>query len=358
MKRLLPPMLILAGLAPQASPAGPESGSVVPLVTIPRQGVAMGTSWSLSIRGSGRSATLAASEQIVRELELGEQRLSNWLPNSELSRWNRVQPGRHLPCDQTLIGELRRAEHWRKVTGGAFSHLAEPLVRAWDLRGQGRIPTATAISEALAACDPMGLSWQGGQPLRHKATKVASGAFGKGAAMDAAFANLGAKDSPSVALNLGGQLLVHGFTETIDIAHPQHREQTVATWTIDSGSLATSGNSERGLLIDGRRYSHILDARTGQPAEDFGSVTVWCDKAIDADCLSTALFVLGPDEGLRLAATLPTVRVLFIENTSVGLLLRASPNCKPQLQSTLPIQWFEESPKDQTSPSKPARTSK
>ncbi len=203
----------------------------------------------------------------------------------------------------------------------------------------------------------MGLSWQGGQPLRHKATKVVSGAFGKGAAMDAALASLGTKEGLSVELNLGGQVLVHGYTKTIDVAHPEHREQTVATWTIDSGSLATSGNSERGMLIDGRRYSHILDARTGQPAEDFGSVTVWCNRAIDADCLSTALFVLGPDEGLRLAATLPDVHALFIEDTGAGLLLRATPNCKSKLQSTHPIRWFEEPSRGRTCPSEPAKTS-
>lgn len=357
MKRLLQ-ALILAGLAPKASLPAQDPNPTAPPVTIVRQGSAMGTSWNLSIREFSRPAAMAASEQVVRELAAGEQRLSNWLPGSELSRWNRTRPGQQLPCSRILVEELERAEHWRQATGGAFSHLAEPLIRAWDLRGQGRIPTAEAISKALVACDPKGLSWQSGQPIRNGETMVASGAFGKGAAMDAACADLRTKEGPSVSLNLGGQVLVHGYTETIDIAHPQHREQPVATWTIDSGSLATSGNSERGLFVDGHRYSHILDARNGQPAKDFGSVTVWCNKAIDADCLSTALFVLGPDEGLKLAASLPNVRVLFIENTSAGLLLRATPNCKPQLQSTHPILWFEEPPKGQTSPSKPAKTSK
>ncbi len=338
---------ILVALALQGLPAAQKVDPSPPVI---RRGTVMGAPWNLKVEGSNRQVAIAASELVVRELSRAQQRLSNWLPDSELSQWNRSAPGRPLPCSPKLAQEMAQAEHWRQVTRAAFSPLLEPLVQAWDLRGQGRIPSAAELSRALAASDPRGLTWQGTQPVRGTGALVASGGFGKGAAMDAAAATLAAEDSVSFTLNLGGQILVHRRTETLNIAHPEHRDQSIATWIADSGSLATSGHSERGLLIDGCEYSHILDGRSGQPAPDFGSVTVWCRTAIDADCLSTALFVLGPEKGLQLASSLPNVRALFVENTTAGLRLRATQSCKPYLQSTHPIQWFDESTKGQTSP--------
>jgi len=70
---------------------------------------------------------------------------------------------------------------------------------------------------------------------------------------------------------------------------------------MDHGSVATSGNSERGIAIDGRRYGHLLDPRTGRPAPDFGSLAVWAADPLLADCLSK-LYVLGPDRALAWVA--------------------------------------------------------
>ena len=102
-------------------------------------------------------------------------------------------------------------------------------------------------------------------------------------------------------IDLGGQLVVHHEGEDerafeLALAHPRERSRIVARLTVVSGSVATSGNSERGLVIDGERHGHILDPRSGRPARDFGSLTVWASDAFTADCLATGLYVLGPDE--------------------------------------------------------------
>ncbi len=88
------------------------------------------------------------------------------------------------------------------------------------------------------------------------------------------------------------------------MAHPRDRARTVATIRLKDASASTSGNSERGLAVDGRRVGHILDPRTGGPAPDFGSVTVVAPDGLTADVLSTAFFVLGPEEGLAMSARL------------------------------------------------------
>ncbi|MDF1838348.1 MAG: FAD:protein FMN transferase, partial [Planctomycetota bacterium] len=249
-----------------------------------------------------------------------------------------------------LAREIARAEYWGQVTGGAFSPLAEPLVLAWDLRGKGRVPSDSAIEAALLVTQPHRLRWRNGQPLRSAGAQIASGGFGKGASMDYALACL--PEETALTLNLGGQVLVQGQTQSIDIAHPAHRLISIATWELSFGSLATSGNSERGITVDGKRFSHILDARTGQPAADFGSVTVWCENALDADCLSTALFALGPDEGLRLAASLPNVRALFVELHEGQPRLRATRNCQDNLSSHQTILWLPESQANNPTPNR------
>ncbi|MCA9001222.1 MAG: FAD:protein FMN transferase, partial [Planctomycetes bacterium] len=146
--------------------------------------------------------------------------------------------------------------------------------------------------------------------------------------------------------NLGGQVLMEGRQEWIEVAHPSKRSLAVARWKLDSGSLATSGNSERSRTVHGVQIGHVLDGRTGRPAKDFGSVTVWCSSALDADCLSTALFAMGPEEGLRFASNRTDVRVLFIEEREGDLRLSATRNCEPYLTSTKNIFWFpEDNPK-------------
>ncbi len=333
-------ILTLAALALVAQE--PKDSEHTPLQIaspVSRQGVVMGAPWHLTVQGSARAESLAISETVLRSLAASEQRLSNWNPDSELSRWNRSTPTNPAHCSPLLAREIARAAHWARATSGAFSPLAEPLIQAWDLRGEGRIPTAAELKVALHAASPDGITWRHGQPVRGELAQVASGGFGKGAAMDHAIDAL--DEDTAITLNLGGQVLVQGRSESIEIAHPAHRTRAIATWTVSSGSLATSGNSERAITVDGQRFSHILDGRTGRPAVDFGSVTVWCENALDADCLSTALFVLGPEAGLRLASELPGVRALFVETTKDGLKLRATEDCLGHLSSEQTILWFQ-----------------
>jgi thiamine biosynthesis lipoprotein len=197
------------------------------------------------------------------------------------------------------------------------------LVAAWGLRGGGRLPSAGEIERARAASAP------GGLELRPDDTAVRTrpdlvideGGFGKGAGLDAALAAAGAVDGVEGAeLDLGGQvgLLARGGEE-IGIADPRRRDRAVATLRAGSGSVATSGNSERGLVVRGHRVGHLLDPRTGRPAPDFGSLTVWAPTGLEADCLSTGLYVLGPRKALAWAAAHPGVEVVVARPGADGI---------------------------------------
>jgi thiamine biosynthesis lipoprotein len=166
--------------------------------------------------------------------------------------------------------------------------------------------------EGLALAEGMAIRLRPGLELEE-------GGFGKGAGLKAAVAALAASGATAASLDLGGQLALFGAgRREVAVADPRERDRPVVTLAIDHGSVATSGNSERGIEIGGRRYGHILDPRTGQPAPDFGSLTVWTDDPLLADCLSK-LYVLGPERAVAWAANHPGVEVMALLPRGFGV---------------------------------------
>ena len=184
------------------------------------------------------------------------------------------------------------------------------------------------------------------------------GGFGKGAGLAAAVAALqpsvgAADDGISAAfLDLGGQVALVGAPAagggwTVAVADPRRRDREIVALTVDGGSLATSGNGERGFEVDGRRYGHILDPASGRPAPDFGSLTVWAADPQVADCLSTGLYVLGPRRAFALAAADPSIEVLVVEvldGAGAGAARVPSPNracgcAPPRVWRGTPWRW-------------------
>ena len=318
-------------LRPHAGHAqGPAaSGSV----TLERRLVLMGTEASVRVSAESREAALAGAEAAVRALEGTEQRLSTWTDESELARVNWAPSGERVDLSPELAAELAAAVECSRATGGAFDPAVGSLVEAWGLRKGGRVPGASELETARRASGADGLALEGRDGAaavrRTPGLRIEEGGFGKGAALDAAVAALA--ESPGVAsavLNLGGQVAAYAPGEVaepsstrppagveVEVAHPDRRDLPVAAVRLASGSVATSGNSERGLTVNGERLSHILDPRTGRPAPDFGSLTVVAPTALEADCLSTGLYVLGPEAEVAWAAERPGVEVLALRRS-------------------------------------------
>ncbi len=127
-----------------------------------------------------------------------------------------------------------------------------------------------------------------------------AGGFGKGLALREAALALREEGGRGV-LNFGGQVLAEGTEARVGVAHPLDRERAVATLVLRDASAATTAASERFIEVDGERYGHVLDPRTGMPVRPWGSVTVVAEDPLVADVLSTALFVMGPESALRWA---------------------------------------------------------
>jgi len=335
-----PALLLLAGML-----AGVAAGDGV---AIERRVGTMGTTLSIELAAADRDAALAASEVAVRAVEAAAARLSTWTDTSELARLNATPPGAPFAPSPALAADLEAARACAAATGGAFDPTVGALVAAWGLREGGRVPDAGERARAVAATGMARLREAPDGTLRREVAglRLEEGAFGKGAALDAAAAAL-ARDgrARAASLDLGGQVALFGppAPHAVALADPRDRARPVVALTIDGGSVATSANGERGFSIHGVAYGHLLDPRSGAPARDFGSLTVWAPSGFLADCLSTGLYVLGPEAALAWAGDHPGVEVLVLEpiaapagDEETALRARASAGWRGRLRPLAP----------------------
>ena len=289
-------ILATAGLAAAAGAA-----------VVEREVAAMGTRLSLAVESDHRATGLAVSQAMVGAVEDAERRLSTWRPASEIQSFNSAAPGTRVALSPLLWRAVSTAVACWHETGGAFDPTVAPLVEAWGLRREGRLPDDVEIARALlfVGAGRLALDWERHAVAQPGGVRLEEGGFGKGAALDAALAAArGLEPGVRIELNFGGQLAWAGRTQPFEVrlADPRDRSQAVLALTLSAatGSLSTSGNSERKSVVDGVAIGHLLDPRSGRPAPDIGSATVFSAQATAADCRSTGLFVLGAQAGAPL----------------------------------------------------------
>lgn len=295
----------------------------------------MGTQLRLEVQAGSRAESLAASELAVRALQEAEQRLSTWREDSELSRLNRAPAGQRFPLSPLLAAELQRVQELWRATDGAFDPGIGSVLQAWGLRSGGKQPSSEELREARSSAGFGFLELEPTHALRqHAGLVIEEGGFGKGAGLDRALEALAQSAAQTAFLDLGGQVALFGAQSVrLGLADPSDRERPLLGLTLDSGSLATSGNSERGLEVAGESYSHLIDPRSGSPAADFGSLTVWAPDATSADALSTGLYVMGPAAALRWALEHDSIEIIVLIKDAAGPKAIATPGWQGRLES-------------------------
>jgi len=279
----VPLLMALSSLSIQA----PE---LVSAPAMDRTVLAMGTELRVHLEGSGDLGQ--ASEAALTEAARIEVVCSTWNPASAWSRLNASQ-GTPVTLAKEWIDLLGQIQTWNLRTEGAFDPVLMALIQAWGTREGGRTPGQEVLSDARRASGSSLLlldKSHGTARLLHPRAGVEEGGFLKGYALDAM------KKASGVSvgwMDFGGQILTWGRPLTVDIADPQDRRLRRCTFTLTAASLSCSGTSERGR--------HILDPRSGVPCPAWGSTAVVAADGLSADVLSTALYVLGPDQGLAWA---------------------------------------------------------
>ncbi len=279
----------------------------------------MGTRLGVVVEAASVAEARQATENVIREVERLERILSTWDPQSEMHAVNTADVGRPIAPGAELASLLAEAERYSRISGAAFDVRIGALVDAWDLRGVGVAPATDALMRAREATGSSSISVdeRTGIVIRHSAAAwIDTGGFAKGAALRSAARGLESANVDRALIDLGGQLWAQGSADhpwSVYVAHPTERQRQVARLEIHGVSVATSGTSERFIEIDGVRWGHILDPRTGQPSPAWGSVTVVSADPLEADALATALYVMGPQVGLAWAERRQGLDALFLE---------------------------------------------
>ena len=279
----------------------------------------MGTRLAVVVEAASLAEGSWAAEHVIREVERLERILSTWDPQSEMHVVNIAEVGQPISPAAELSALLAEAARYARTSDGAFDARVGALVDAWDLRGAGGVPEADALLAARKATGASAISVdeRTGVVMRHAPDAwIDTGGFGKGAALRAAAGGLEADGVDRALIDLGGQLWAQGSAEkpwSVYVAHPAQRQRAVARLEVHGVSVATSGTSERFIEVDGIRWGHILDPRTGRPIPAWGSVTVVSADPVKADALATALYVMGPRVGMAWAARHPELDALFLE---------------------------------------------
>jgi len=255
-----------------------------PAATLDREVLCMGTRLGIHLEGPG---VTEASGRILRELDRIERACSTWDPSTPWSRLNGAK-GAPVNLDAEWLDLLGAAKAWSRRTGGAFDPVLGRLLAAWGIRSGGRVPSPAELDRARRASGSALLVLEHGSArLQDPEAALEEGGFLKGYALDAARR---VAAGTSGWLDFGGQILAWGAPREVAVADADDRGATRLTLVLPDGmSLSSSGCAERGR--------HILDPATGGPCPDWGAVAVAAASGLDADVLSTALYVMGPDRG-------------------------------------------------------------
>jgi thiamine biosynthesis lipoprotein len=275
-------------------------------------GSTMGTSYRITTKGHHAPAHLQAGVEAI--LESTNQQLSTYRTNSDLSRFNRTAGSSWLEVPPELAHVLTTADGISRASGGAFDATVAPVVDLWGFGPSASIinsPSDHRLGAALAKIGHHQLHINDAQTAVRKArpdVTVDLSGIAKGFAVDRIADYLERHGVDDFLIDIGGDMRMSRSSPSnapwrIGIERPEIGPRTVhRVINIGQGAVATSGDYRNFLESNGSMYSHIIDPRSGAPvSHDLASVAVVAGTAEQADGLSTALMVMGPDAGLELA---------------------------------------------------------
>lgn len=280
-----------------------------------RTGRALGSETTITALHPSQARAALAVNAAFEELERVESLLSIYRPDSQVSRLNRAE--RLADPHEHLLAVLDHAQCLSRRTGGAFDVTVQPLWQLFhEAQRRGTLPDEAAIAAARQLVDFRALYVSRDEiRLGRQGSAITLNGIAQGYAADRVAAVL-TEFGVEHALVNAGELVPRGnSTEgdpwTVGIQHPRQADAYVALARLDGRALATSGDYAT-TFSSGFRYHHLFDPRTGISPDELASVSVVAPTAMQADALSTAVFVLGPMRGMDLIEQTPGADVLLV----------------------------------------------
>jgi FAD:protein FMN transferase len=306
-------LLPLGGWPASAS----ENATEPPLERFEYREVQMGMPVRLVLYAPDEEQAREAARAVFERIDGLEDVLSTFRPRSEISSLNAAAGGAPVIISEELFRMLAFATEVARLSDGAFDVTVGPLTELWRTpRRTGELPSTPDLD---AAIELVGWQFLELDPERRTARlaregmRLDVGGIAKGYILDQALSTLSAHGISHALIEAGGDIRVSGAPPgrrgwRIELPH---REGEAQALSLSHAAISTSGDTEQYIELDGRRYSHIVDPRTGRGLTTRLMVTVVAEDALMSDALATAVSVLGPEDGPRFAERFGKVEVFL-----------------------------------------------
>ncbi len=317
--------------------------------------LSMGTVFETTIYAPDKYIAEKTFNEVFQEINRLDFLMSNYKKESVLSELNRNASSEPTVCNKELANVIEQSLQYSEITDGAFDITIGPLMKKWGFfKQEGRIPGKEELVSVLETVSYKNITVEeqakkslAKNPITVKTvffknpdTRIDLGGIGKGYAVDRAVGILKLNGITSALLNFAGNIYTFGTPPgkeswVIGLQHPRDSEKLLGSFEIKDKAVSTSGDYEKFFTIDGKRYSHIIDPRTGNPVEGIVSVTIVTGNATRADALSTGVFVMGLEKGMDLIEQLQDVEgIIVYEDADSKLSTRISSGMQDLLNNS------------------------
>jgi len=285
---------------------------------------AMACRFEVTLPMSDRPGVAVATEAL-NQIDRLEDQLTVFRESSEVSRINRHAAIEAVHVEDSLFELITLCKNLNLDTDGTFDITSGPLTRCWGfLKREGRLPSPDEIAEARLLVGSVQLLLDDeSRTIRflRSGVEINLGSIGKGYALDRVAASIRHRIRTAL-LNAGASSISaigsgdHSQGWSVGLRHPRHKSERLATLRLRDCAVSTSGSEEQFFEHDGRRYGHIIDPRSGWPAEEVTTVSVVARSAAISDALATAFYIGGRQLAERFCTSHPDVMAIMLESSS------------------------------------------
>ncbi|WP_296682456.1 FAD:protein FMN transferase [Flavobacterium sp.] len=259
----------------------------------------------------------------IAEVKRIENQISDWIPTTPISLVNKNAGIQAIKVDSEVFDLVERAIKISQLTDGAFDISYASMDKIWKFDGSmTTMPTEEMIKKSVAKIGYKNIILDKSNQtifLQLAGMKLGLGGIGQGYIADKVRDLLVTNGCKSGIVNVSGDInawgkQINGKPWTIGIINPMNKNKVFSTFPLENSSVETSGNYEKYVMFNGIRYSHIIDPRTGYPAQGVVSVSVFAKQTEIADALATGIFVLGVEVGLNLVNQLKGIECIIVDD--------------------------------------------
>jgi thiamine biosynthesis lipoprotein len=288
---------------------------------------------TLSMLGSPFEMTVVAKDipeadyyidMSVAEVSRIENLISDWIPTTPISQVNKFAGIKPIKVPQEVFDLVERSIKISELTSGAFDISYASMDKIWKFDGSmTKMPTPEEIKNSVSKVGFKNIILDHKNTtifLKFEGMKLGLGGIGQGFIADKIKTLLISKGVVAGIVNISGDIntwgkQTNGEKWKVGIKNPLNKNKIFATFPLEDSAVETSGSYEKYVVFNGKRYSHIIDTRTGYPATGVISVSVFAKTTELADALATGIFVLGVDVGLDLVNQLPGIGCIYVDDS-------------------------------------------